>query len=320
VVSPRDELLARLDALLREAGGDETLLGELAQRAAAALGSARQAAPVEAAWHGLVGTSGPMLELRGLVEKFARVQSPVLVRGESGTGKEVVARALHALSPRAARRMVAENCAAIPANLIESVLFGHVRGAFTGAVKDHEGHFVAADGGTLFLDEIGDMPLAMQAKLLRVLQDGEVRPVGGTAVRKVDVRVIAATNQDLEAMVKQARFREDLLFRLNVLRITTPPLRERGDDILVLARQFLAAATARSGRVLGFSPEAEASMLRAAWPGNVRQLQNEMQRLAALAEGPLVQVADLSPDLGVTKAPDQPAGRSGRLPRGSGRG
>jgi len=320
VVTNRDDLLARLDALLREAGGDEGLLGEMAQRAAAAFGGTRKAQPVESSWHGLVGTSKPMLEMRALVEKFARAQAPVLVRGESGTGKEVVARAVHALGPRSGKRMVAENCAAIPANLIESVLFGHVRGSFTGAVKDHEGHFVAADGGTLFLDEIGDMPLPMQAKLLRVLQDGEVRPVGGTTVRKVDVRVVAATNQDLEAMVKQGRFREDLLFRLNVLRIATPPLRERGEDILVLARQFLAAATARTGRRLEFSAEAEQVMLRAQWPGNVRQLQNEVQRLAALAEGPLVQVADLSSDLGVTNPQEPPAARPGRLPRGTSRG
>src|SRR5262249_24164787 len=165
----------------------------------------------------------------------------------SGTGKERVAHALHLLSRRATQPMVTENCAAIPETLLESVLFGHVKGAFTGAVKDHPGHFVAADGGTLFLDEIGDMKLPMQVKLLRALQENEVRPVGGSKVKKVDVRVITATNHDLEHAVKQGRFREDLYFRLNVLRLALAPLRERGDDVLLLARRFLAEATARGG-------------------------------------------------------------------------
>ncbi|MCC6671036.1 MAG: sigma-54-dependent Fis family transcriptional regulator [Planctomycetes bacterium] len=245
----------------------------------------------------MLGRSRPMLALRAQIEKFAPARAPVLIHGESGTGKELVARALHVLSPRREQAFVSENCAAIPETLLESVLFGHVRGAFTGAVRDHAGHFASADKGTLFLDEIGDMPLAMQVKLLRAIQEGEVRPVGGTKVRKVDVRLLAATNRDLAAMVQEGRFREDLYYRLNVLQVTVPPLRERGDDVVLLARHILAAAARKSGRSLSLAPDAEAAIRRYRWPGNVRQLQNEMQRVAALAQGPEVQVRELSADL-----------------------
>ncbi|MCC7396362.1 MAG: sigma-54-dependent Fis family transcriptional regulator [Planctomycetes bacterium] len=238
-----------------------------------------------------------MLQLRQRIEKFAATNAPVLITGESGTGKERVAHALHALSRRAGKAFVAENCAAIPETLLESVLFGHKKGAFTGAIKDHPGHFLAADGGTIFLDEIGEMRLPMQVKLLRVLQEGEVRAVGDSKVRKVDVRVIAATNQDLDAAVKAGRFREDLFYRLNVLRLELPPLRERGDDVLLLARRFLGEASARLGRPLLLSAAAAEALRRGPWPGNVRQLQNEMQRLAALSDGPQVQLAELSPEL-----------------------
>jgi transcriptional regulator with PAS, ATPase and Fis domain len=248
-------------------------------------------------WHGLVGSSPPMLALRARIERFAPAQAPVLITGESGTGKERVAHALHALSRRADRPFVAENCAAIPETLLESVLFGHKKGAFTGAIKDHLGHFVEAHGGTIFLDEIGEMRMPMQAKLLRTLQEGEVRAVGDAKTRKVDVRVLAATNQNLEGAVKAGRFREDLYFRLNVLRLELVPLRDRGHDIVVMARRFLADAAARAGRQLVLSPACEQALLAARWPGNVRQLQNEMQRLAALSHGPEVQVAELSPDV-----------------------
>ncbi|MBI5849885.1 MAG: sigma-54 factor interaction domain-containing protein [Planctomycetes bacterium] len=222
----------------------------------------------------MVGRSPPIVALREKVVKFARVPSPVLLRGESGTGKDLVARIL-----------------------VESELFGHVRGAFTGAIRDHDGHFVAAHGGTLFLDEIGDTPPAMQSKLLRALQEGEVRPVGSEKIKKVDVRVIAATNRDLEQLVGQGRFRQDLFYRLNVLQLWLPPLRERGDDVVLLARRLLAAAAAKAGRALRYAPAAEAALARARWPGNVRQLQNEVQRLAALAAGPEVAVEDLSVEL-----------------------
>lgn len=252
------------------------------------------ATEAEEVWQGLVGKSPAMLQLRALLRRFGPTDAPVLITGESGTGKERVAQALHALSKRAARPMVAENCAAIPETLLESVLFGHKKGAFTGAIADHPGHFLSADGGTLFLDEIGEMKPPMQTKLLRVLQEGEVRAVGDSKVRKIDVRVIAATNQDLEASVRTGRFREDLYFRLNVLRLSLPPLRERPGDAVLLARRFLAEAGRSTGRELRLSPAAEAVLAAARWPGNVRQVQNEMQRVAALCDGAEVQVADLS--------------------------
>ena len=248
-------------------------------------------------WYGLTGSSAPMLALRKLVGKFAPARAPVLITGESGTGKERVANALHALSRRRSGPLVAENCAAIPDTLLESVLFGHKRGAFTGATGDHPGHFVAAHKGTLFLDEVGEMRMQLQAKLLRALQEGEVRAVGDTKVRKVDVRVITATNQDLEARVKKGGFREDLYFRLNVLRISMPPLRDRGDDIVTLARRFLAEAGERMGQTLGLTEAAAAALVAAKWPGNVRQLQNEMLRAAALGDGGAIDLDDLSAEV-----------------------
>ena len=317
MVNERDELRARfreLVAELRRLAPD--LLAELLAEAAlpaappppagARASRGAKARPVASAapaavpapgadvlaWHGLVGISPPMLELRQWIARFGPAPAPVLITGESGTGKERVAHALHAVSPRAARTFVAENCAAIPDTLLESVLFGHKRGAFTGAIADHPGHFVHAHEGTLFLDEIGEMKPPMQAKLLRALQEGEVRAVGDSKTRKVDVRVIAATNQDLEARVRSGQFREDLYYRLNVLRIALPPLRDRGDDIVRLAEVFLAGAAAGRGLVLGEA--AKATLLAARWPGNVRQLQNEMQRVAALADGPEVTPGDLT--------------------------
>jgi len=299
-VSAHDDLRAAFAALLqRVAQQAPELLAEFARTAAAAVPPAAVAAPAgdDAPWHGLIGRCPAMLALRAKIGKFAPAEAAVLITGESGTGKERVAHALHALSRRAHAAFVAENCAAIPETLLESVLFGHKRGAFTGAIKDHPGHFVSAHHGTLFLDEIGEMRLPMQVKLLRVLQEGEVRAVGDAKTRKVDVRVIAATNQDPEAAVKGGRFREDLFFRLNVLRLHLPPLRERGDDVLLLARAFLAEAAAKAARTLSLSPAAEQALLAAKWPGNVRQLQNEMARLAALADGPVVEVRDLSADV-----------------------
>ena len=295
-----DDILAAFDALLQRTTIEAPdLLSELRARLDATIAS-RSVEPVsslEEGWHGLIGECPPMLELRRFLEKFAKASAPVLITGESGTGKERVAQAVHEISRRSKQAFVAENCAAIPATLLESVLFGHKRGAFTGAVGDHPGHFVSAHRGTIFLDEIGEMPISMQVKLLRTLQEGEVRAVGDTKVRKVDVRVIAATNQDLEKAVKEGRFREDLYFRLNVLRLSMPPLRDRGSDIALLARHFLADATARTGRSLTLSDEAVEVLTAARWPGNVRQLQNEMQRLSALADGPIVKASELSPEL-----------------------
>ena len=299
-MNPADEILQAFDALLQKAQDEAPAqLSEMRARLDAVI-SAGTVAPessVEEGWHGLIGECSAMLELRRFIEKFAMANAPVLITGESGTGKERVAHAVHEISRRSKQAFVAENCAAIPATLLESVLFGHKRGAFTGAVNDHPGHFVAAHRGTIFLDEIGEMPLPMQVKLLRVLQEGEVRAVGASLARKVDVRVVAATNQDLEDAVKQGRFREDLYFRINVLRLSMPPLRDRGDDIALLARRFLAEASTRTGRPLTLSQAAVDVMLSAKWPGNVRQLQNEMQRLSALADGPEVRANELSPEL-----------------------
>ena len=295
-------LEARLAELLQaafDAGGVEAMgaIREEVDRFVASHAEASDADDEDATWHGMVGRSAPMLRLRGLIEKFARAHAPVLIRGESGTGKEVVARILHELSPRAGKPLVIENCAAIPETLLESVLFGHARGSFTGAIRDHEGHFVAANRGTLFLDEIGDTPLAMQAKLLRALQEGEIRPVGSEKVRKVDVRVIAATNRNLEEMVKEGKFREDLFYRLNVLQLNLPPLRDRDQDVVLLARRILQAACEKSGRSLHLTPEVEAALRASPWPGNIRQLQNELNRIAALADGPGVAMSDLSSDV-----------------------
>ena len=295
-----DDILRTFDSLLQQVQAEApALLSELRARLDAVInaGTAEPDGDAETGWYGLIGECEPMLQLRKFIEKFAMANAPVLITGESGTGKERVAQAVHEISRRSKQAFVAENCAAIPENLLESVLFGHKRGAFTGAVNDHPGHFVAAHRGTIFLDEIGEMPLPMQVKLLRVLQEGEVRAVGDSKVRKIDVRVIAATNQNLENAVKEGRFREDLYFRLNVLRLSMPPLRDRDQDIALLARRFLAEAVARTGRELTLSQPAIDVMLQAKWPGNVRQLQNEMQRLSALADGPEVRADELSPEL-----------------------
>lgn len=299
-MNPADDILQAFDVLLQKAQDEAPAqLSEMRARLDAVInaGTVAPESSAEEGWHGLIGECSAMLELRRFIEKFAMANAPVLITGESGTGKERVAHAVHEISRRSKQAFVAENCAAIPATLLESVLFGHKRGAFTGAVSDHPGHFVTAHRGTIFLDEIGEMPLPMQVKLLRVLQEGEVRAVGASLARKVDVRIVAATNQDLEDAVKHGRFREDLYFRINVLRLSMPPLRDRGDDIALLARRFLAEASARTGRPLTLSQAAVDVMLSAKWPGNVRQLQNEMQRLSALADGPEVRANELSPEL-----------------------
>ena len=219
----------------------------------------------------------------------AQSEASVLIQGASGTGKELLARAIHRAGRRADRPFVAVNCAAIPENLLESELFGHRKGAFTGAIYDHKGLIPAADGGTLFLDEIGDMPLALQAKLLRVLQDREVRAVGATQGATVDMRVISATHRDLDAQMKAGRFREDLYYRLNVVSLVLPPLAERREDIVPLAAHYLKATAARYGKtVQAFAPEALELMLAAPWPGNVRQLINVVEQVVALCASGVV--------------------------------
>jgi DNA-binding NtrC family response regulator len=241
----------------------------------------------------LIAADPRMQRVMELVAKVAPTQATVLVMGESGTGKELIARCIHANSPRAQRVFMAVNCAALSPTLIESELFGHERGAFTGAVGQHIGRFERAHGGTLFLDEIGELDASLQAKLLRVLQDRTLERVGGTRQISVDVRVVAATNRNLRQMVSEGKFREDLFYRLNTFPIELPPLRERPGDIRRLARHFLERAGRNLGKTgLKLSPEAETVLLTYSWPGNVRELENTMERLAILCDG-TIEVDDL---------------------------
>ena len=242
----------------------------------------------------MVGNSPAMQRLQKLIRKFAAVDAPVMIYGESGTGKELVARAIHRNSSRARGAFVAVNCGAIPEHLVESELFGHVRGAFTGALQDRKGRVALADGGTLFLDEIGDLPLVHQVKILRFLQEGSFERVGSPHSTQVDVRVIAATHVDLAAAVNTQRFREDLFYRLNVLHVRVPPLRERGGDLEALAAHFLTRAQRSvQGVARDFSSDARAAIRRHHWPGNVRELINRVSKAAVVAEAPLITPADL---------------------------
>ena len=249
-------------------------------------------ATLETGGAGLVAESAAMRQALEVALKVAAHATTVLLTGESGSGKEVLARLIHRQGPRAAGRFVAINCAAIPDQLLESELFGSVRGAFTGATADRTGLFEEATGGTLLLDEIAELPPALQAKLLRVLEEGVVRRVGGTEERKVDVRLIAATAQPLEERIRDGRFREDLFYRLNVVRIHLPPLRERPEDIPALATQFVAQAGARQGRPLRLTPAALGRLLEWHWPGNVRELRNAIERAAVLSTTGVLDVAD----------------------------
>jgi two-component system response regulator HydG len=246
----------------------------------------------------LVGESPRMRKVYEMIERVADSDATVLITGESGTGKELVARALHNRSPRSKGRYLAVNCAAVPPNLLESELFGHVRGAFTDAKSDREGLFVRASGGTLLLDEIGEMPPEMQAKLLRVLQEAKVRPVGGDREIPFDVRILAATNRDLEEDVEVGRFREDLFYRINVVNIDVPPLRDRGNDVLLLAHSFIERLAARASNGDGDRPEqldprAAQKLVDYDWPGNVRELENCIERAVTLSRGPRIEVEDL---------------------------
>lgn len=242
----------------------------------------------------LVGEAPGMKELRGQIELAAPTKATVLIQGESGTGKELVAREIHRRSSRAKMAFVQVNCAAIPEELIESELFGHEKGSFTGAVRKQTGKFVAADGGTIFLDEVGDMSLRTQAKVLRVLQEGEVEPVGSAMVVKVDVRVIAATNKDLVEEIRGGRFREDLYYRLNVIPIRTPPLRERRDDIPILGQHFAALfAQEHNKHPKKFTPAALRALQDASWRGNVRELRNMIERLVIMVPSDTIDVTDL---------------------------
>lgn len=241
----------------------------------------------------IIGEHPAMLQLFATIRQVASTDIGVLIRGESGVGKELVAKAIHAASPRADKPFVAINCTAVPANLLESELFGHVRGAFTGALKAKEGLFSAADGGTIFLDEIGSIPISMQLSLLRVLQDRTLRPVGATTTRTVDVRVIAATNENLEQRIQDGLFRDDLFFRLAAFPLSVPPLRERLSDIPLLAKRFLQQFARQQGKTLSLAAETLETLTRHSWPGNVRELQNTIARAATVAPDQ----ASISPDM-----------------------
>ncbi len=243
---------------------------------------------------GIIGSSPALREVYRILEKVAPTESTVLVTGESGTGKELLVRALHKNSHRHDKPFVPINCGAIPKELLESELFGHEKGAFTHAIRSRPGRFELADGGTIFLDEIGEMDLSLQVKILRALQEKEIERVGGTSTKKVDVRVVAATNRDLETEVAEGRFREDLFYRLNVIPLHLPPLRERGDDIMVLAEHFLRGfCQERERKTLVLSAEARDMLRGYSWPGNVRELENFMERLSILCEGQQVTPVDL---------------------------
>lgn len=241
----------------------------------------------------VVGDSKAMVEVYKSVEKVAPTRSTVILRGESGTGKELIARAIHYNSPRADKPFVKVSCAALPETLLESELFGHEKGSFTGASETVKGRFELADGGTLFLDEIGDISLSTQVKLLRVLQERKFERIGGTRTISSDVRIIAATNRDLEEAIAQGKFREDLYYRLNVVPIFLPPLRERKEDIPLLLEHFLAQYNAENGTSYRLSPEALARLVQYDWPGNVRELENTVERMAVMAKGETLQVEDV---------------------------
>jgi transcriptional regulator with PAS, ATPase and Fis domain len=249
-------------------------------------------------FHGMWTSDGRMKETFRIIEKVAAEDMPVLVRGETGTGKELVAQALHALSPRKAGPFRAINCAALPPNLLESELFGHVRGAFTGAVKDNPGHFQLASGGTLFLDEIAELPLELQAKLLRVIETRSVLPVGASDPVSVDVRVVSATHRALRAEVDAGRFRADLMFRLRVIPVRLPPLRERPGDVLLIGAKIIAELNARGRRRIDrIAPPAAAALERYEWPGNVRELRNVFAYAFAIGDGPELKLAELPTEI-----------------------
>ncbi|MFT7561127.1 MAG: two-component system response regulator HydG [Flavobacteriales bacterium] len=267
-----DEMLA---AVKRVLGKAELRLGARPTKAEA------KSSAVE----GMIGSSDIMREVYTKIHKVAPTSATVLVLGETGTGKELVASAIHKESPRKDKPIISVNCAAIPETLIEAELFGHEKGAFTGAATNREGLVAAADGGTLFLDEIGELPLEAQARLLRVLQEGEVRPIGATESRKVDVRLVAATHRDLSKLAREGKFREDLYFRINVVQLKLPPLRDRGKDILLLAETFIKRFCTEMMRApLSLTPEAIQAVTTYPWPGNIRELENAMQRSVILCD------------------------------------
>ncbi|MEQ7920442.1 sigma-54 dependent transcriptional regulator [Xanthomonas sp. WHRI 1810A] len=314
-----DEMLQAVSRILRDR---QTVVSMQAERAATAKlpGGDKSGADNSNGEIGIIGSCPPMQDLYSKIRKVAPTDSNVLIQGESGTGKELVARALHNLSRRAKAPMISVNCAAIPETLIESELFGHEKGAFTGASAGRAGLVEAADGGTLFLDEIGELPLEAQARLLRVLQEGEIRRVGSVQSQKVDVRLIAATHRDLKGLAKIGQFREDLYYRLHVIALKLPALRERGPDVNEIAHAFLARQSAKVGRTdLKFAPDAEQAIRHYSWPGNVRELENAVERAVILCESPEIsadllgidiELSDIDVDEFIGLAPQQTSASS----------
>ena len=269
-------------------------LGMVVERALASRRSAREEGSGRYGIENIIGPSGVLEEIKRAVRQIAPTKATVLIEGESGTGKELIARAIHGLSDRRSHSFVAVHCAALAEGVLESELFGHEKGAFTGALKQHAGRFEMANRGTLFLDEVGEMAMGTQAKLLRVLQEQEFERVGGSETIHVDVRLIAATNANLESLIARGRFREDLYYRLNVIRLNVPPLRDRKEDIPALINVFLAEFNAENGkRVAGLTPEAMSAMLAYDWPGNVRELQNCIEGLVVLSRGDMISLSEL---------------------------
>jgi transcriptional regulator with PAS, ATPase and Fis domain len=313
--SPRPDQVVRMKAFEETPvldDGEVALLGEMAAAVAADVAIALKEIPnqraadgdVRRSYDAIIGSSARMQEMYTLLDRVVRSESTVLIQGENGTGKELVARAIHNGSDRRDRRFVVTNCSAFNDNLLDSELFGHKRGAFTGAVADKPGLFEVADTGTFFLDEIGDMSPALQVKVLRVLQEGTFNRVGDTETRKVDVRIIAATNRDLKTMVERGQFREDLYYRINVINLLLPSLRERRDDIPLLLQHFLDKHRRNSGRGKRLSDDTIARMIAYPWPGNVRELENEVERLVVLSgDDPIIEEDLLSPRIRHHAAP-----------------
>ena len=301
-----DEMLQAVARILRDRQTVQSMQADRTANAAKAGTSDKSPVDNSNGEIGIIGSCGPMQDLYSKIRKVAPTDSNVLIQGESGTGKELVARALHNLSRRAKAPMISVNCAAIPETLIESELFGHEKGAFTGASAGRAGLVEAADGGTLFLDEIGELPLEAQARLLRVLQEGEIRRVGSVQSQKVDVRLIAATHRDLKSLAKVGQFREDLYYRLHVIALKLPALRERGNDVLDIARSFLARQSLKAGRNdLKFAPDAEQAIRQYTWPGNVRELENAVERAVILCESPEISAELLGIDIELNDLDDE---------------
>ncbi|AUO21209.1 MULTISPECIES: sigma-54 dependent transcriptional regulator [Pseudomonas] len=300
-----DEMLQAVARILRDRQSASSAPAERPAAGKAANGSEKPGIDNSNGEIGIIGSCPPMQDLYSKIRKVAPTDSNVLIQGESGTGKELVARALHNLSKRAKAPMISVNCAAIPESLIESELFGHEKGAFTGASAGRAGLVEAADGGTLFLDEIGELPLEAQARLLRVLQEGEIRRVGSVQSQKVDVRLIAATHRDLKSLAKIGQFREDLYYRLHVIALKLPALRERGADVNEIATAFLARQSARINRTdLKFAADAEQAIRHYSWPGNVRELENAVERAVILSESPEISAELLGIDIELSDLDD----------------